>query len=164
MKNSLASGLTRTAIYVTTMEMRAGQLENDVFSTPAMIGLMERTCVDLTEPHLDENEQTVGIHVDVYHLAPTRIGQSVTVTAELTEVKDNKLRYSVSAINDQGIKIGAGNHRRAVINTKRFANEQVKWKGASHETLFLPALTLRSQDKDCPGREKPPPRTHRVRP
>ena len=122
MKTSLASGLTRTAIYVTTMEMRAGQLENDVFSTPAMIGLMERTCVDLTEPHLDENEQTVGIHVDVYHLAPTRIGQSVTITAELTEVKDNKTRYSVSAINDQGIKIGAGNHRRAVIDTKRFAN------------------------------------------
>ena len=122
MKNSLASGLTRTAIYVTTREMRAGQLENDVFSTPAMIGLMERTCVDLTEPHLDKNEQTVGIHVDVYHLAPTRIGQSVTVTAELTEVKDNKIRYSVSAINDQGIKIGAGHHRRAVIDTKRFAN------------------------------------------
>jgi fluoroacetyl-CoA thioesterase len=122
MKTSLAVGLTRTAIYVTTMEMRAGQLENDVFSTPAMIGLMERTCVDLTEPHLDENEQTVGIHVDVYHLAPTRIGQSVTITAELTEVKDNKIRYSVSAINDQGIKIGAGNHRRAVIDTKRFAN------------------------------------------
>ena len=122
MKTSLASGLTRTATYVTTMAMRAGQLENDVFSTPAMIGLMERACVDLTEPHLDENEQTVGIHVDVYHLAPTRIGQSVTITAELTEVKDNKIRYSVSAINDQGIKIGAGNHRRAVIDTKRFAN------------------------------------------
>ena len=106
------------------MAMRASQLENDVFSTPAMIGLMERTCVDLTEPHLDENEQTVGIHVDVYHLAPTRIGQSVTITAELTEVKDDKLRYSVSAINDQGIKIGAGNHRRAVINTQRFANDK----------------------------------------
>ena len=124
MKSSLASGLTRTATYVTTMAMRASQLENDVFSTPAMIGLMERTCVDLTEPHLDENEQTVGIHVDVYHLAPTRIGQSVTITAELTEVKDNKIRYSVSAVNDQGIKIGAGNHRRAVINTKRFANDK----------------------------------------
>lgn len=122
MKSSLASGLTRTATYVTTTAMRASQLENDVFSTPAMIGLMERTCVDLTEPHLDENEQTVGIHVDVYHLAPTRIGQSVTITAGLTEVKDNKIRYSVSASNDHGIKIGAGNHRRAVINTKRFAN------------------------------------------
>ena len=85
-----------------------------------MIGLMERTCVDLTEPYLDENEQTVGIHVEVRHLAPTKIGQSVTVTAELLEVKNNKLRYAVSATNDRGVKIGDGTHRRAVINTERF--------------------------------------------
>ncbi|HEX2930256.1 MAG TPA: thioesterase family protein [Candidatus Binatia bacterium] len=105
---------------MTTLEMRARQLKADVFSTPAMIGLMERTCVDLTEPYLDDDEQTVGIHVDVRHLAPTKIGQSVTVTAELLEVKDNKLRYTVSATNDQGTKIGEGLHSRAVINTKRF--------------------------------------------
>lgn len=120
MKSNVAPGITRSQNYVTTLEMRARQLEVDVFSTPAMIGLMERTCVDLTEPYLDENEQTVGIHVDVYHLAPTKIGQSITVTAELTEVKDHKLRYSLSATNDEGVKIGAGNHRRAIINTKRF--------------------------------------------
>ena len=77
-----------------------------------MIGLMERTCVDLTEPYLDDDEQTVGIHVDVRHIAPTKIGQSVTVTAELLEVKDNKLRYAVSATNDEGVKIGDGTHRR----------------------------------------------------
>ena len=86
-----------------------------------MIGLMERTCVELTEPYLEENEQTVGIHVDVRHLAPTNIGQSVTVSAELLEKKGNKLRYSVSAINDQNVKIGDGTHARAVINTARFA-------------------------------------------
>ena len=122
MKVDLAPGITRTQSYETTLEMRARQLEADVFSTPAMIGLMERTCVELTEPYLDENEQTVGLHVDVYHLAPTKIGQSVTVTAELLAVKDNKIRYSVSATNDKGVKIGAGHHRRAVINTKRFGN------------------------------------------
>ena len=120
MKNSLAPGQTRTATYVTTLDMRARQLEKDVFSTPAMIGLMERTCVDLTEPHLDANEQTVGIHVDVYHLAPTPIGQSVTVSAEVLEVKENKIRYSVSAENERGAKIGVGRHRRAVIDTRRF--------------------------------------------
>jgi len=87
-----------------------------------MIGLMERTCVDLTAPYLDPEEQTVGIHVDVRHLAPTQIGQTVTVTAELLEVKDNKLRYAVSAVNDQGKKIGEGTHRRAVIHTKRFVS------------------------------------------
>jgi fluoroacetyl-CoA thioesterase len=122
MKPELVAGLSRTQTYVTTLEMRARQLARDVFSTPAMIGLMERTCVELTEPFLNENEQTVGIHVDVRHLAATDIGQSVTVTAELLEVKGNKLRYAVSATNDQNVNIGEGTHRRAVINTTRFAN------------------------------------------
>jgi predicted thioesterase len=38
------------------------------------------------------------------------------------EVKDNKILYAVSASNDQGVKIGDGTHRRAVINTKSFGN------------------------------------------
>jgi len=123
MKADIKPGITRTQTYVTTPEMRARQLVADVFSTPAMIGLMERTCVELTEPYLDKNEQTVGIHVDVRHMAPTKIGQSVTVTADLLDVKENKLRYAVSAINDQGTKIGEGLHRRALINTGRFSKE-----------------------------------------
>ena len=122
MKPELPSGITRTQIYETTLEMRARQLKADVFSTPAMIGLMERTCVDLTEPYLNPDEQTVGIHVDVRHRAPTKIGQSISVTATLLEVKENKILYSVSATNDQGVKIGDGMHRRAVINTNRFGN------------------------------------------
>jgi fluoroacetyl-CoA thioesterase len=125
MNEAVAAGITRVQTYLTTLEMRARQLKADVFSTPAMIGLMERTCVELIEPYLDPEEQTVGIHVDVRHMAPTKIGEKVTVTAELLEIKGKKLRYAVSAINDQGVKIGEGMHRRAVINTKRFslANE-----------------------------------------
>ena len=121
MKDGLVPGLTHTQTYVTTQEMRARQLVSDVFSTPAMIGLMEYTCVLLVAPYLDENDQTVGIHVDVRHMAPTKIGQSVTVTAELLEVKDNKLRFALAAVNDQGVKIGEGTHRRALINTNSFA-------------------------------------------
>lgn len=122
MKNGLVPGLTNTQTYVTTHEMRASQLTSDVFSTPAMIGLMEGTCVRLVEPFLDKNEQTVGIHVDVRHMAPTRIGQSVTVTAELLEFKDNKMRFKVVAINDRDLKIGEGTHRRALINTNQFSS------------------------------------------
>jgi fluoroacetyl-CoA thioesterase len=120
MKDGIVAGLRKTQTYVTTIEMRAKQLVSDVFSTPAMIGLMEYTCVLLVAPYLDEDEQTVGIHVDVRHVAPTRIGQSVTVTAELLEINGNKLRFAVSAVNDQGVKIGEGTHRRALINTERF--------------------------------------------
>ncbi len=121
MNEAVAAGITRVQTYMTTLEMRARQLKADVFSTPAMIGLMERTCVELVEPYLDPEEQTVGIHVDVRHMAPTKIGEKVTVTAELLEIKGKKLRYAVSAINDQGVKIGEGMHRRAVINTERFS-------------------------------------------
>jgi predicted thioesterase len=120
MKDGLVPGLTHIQTYVTTPAMRATQLTTDVFSTPAMIGLMEGTCVRLMAPFLDENEQTVGIHVDVRHMAPTKIGQSVTVTAELLEVKDKKVKLAVSAVNDHGIKIGEGTHRRALINTAQF--------------------------------------------
>jgi len=121
MKNGLVPGLKYSQTYVTTLEMRAQQLIADVFSTPSMISLMEQTSVKLTEPYLDENEQSVGIHVDVRHTAATRIGQSVTITAEILEVKDGKIRYAVTATNDQGVKIGEGRHRRAVINQKKFA-------------------------------------------
>src|SRR5215475_5988859 len=121
MKDGLVPGLTHMQTYVTTLEMRAKQLVSDIFSTPAMIGLMEGTCVRLVAPYLDENEQTVGIHVDVRHFAPTKIGQSVTVTAELTELAGNKLRFAVAAVNDRAIEIGKGTHRRALIDTRRFA-------------------------------------------
>lgn len=122
MKADIIPGLIYSQTYQTTAQMRATQLtSSDVFSTPAMIGLMEGTCVRLTAPYLDEGENTVGMHVDVYHLAPTKIGQSVTVTAEVLDIEGNKIRYAVSATNDAGVKIGEGKHRRAVIQTKKFA-------------------------------------------
>lgn len=122
MKSELKPGLTQTQTYETTAQMRATQLTDDVFSTPAMIGLMEGTCVRMTAPYLDQDENTVGMHVDVYHLALTKIGQNVTVTTEILEVDGNKIRYAVSAINDAGVKIGEGKHRRAVIRPKKFAD------------------------------------------
>lgn len=123
MKDGLTPGLAHKQNYVTTPEMRAKQLGSNVpsiFSTPSMIGLMERTCVELLTPYMDENEQTVGIHVDVKHLAPTHIGQSVTIAATLLEIKDKRFRFSVEATSDHGVKIGEGIHRRALINVKEF--------------------------------------------
>jgi fluoroacetyl-CoA thioesterase len=123
MKEGLVPGLRYTGTYVTTLDMRARQLAADVLSTPAMIGLMERTSVELATPYLEEHEQTVGTHVDVRHRAATRIGQSITVTAELLECAGNKLRFAVTAVNDQGVKIGEGIHRRAVIRNNQFGQK-----------------------------------------
>jgi fluoroacetyl-CoA thioesterase len=74
------------------------------------------------EPFLDPGEQTVGIHVDVRHMAPTKIGQKVTVSAEVVEINGNKVRFKVTAINDGGVKIGEGTHRRALIQMQQFSS------------------------------------------
>jgi predicted thioesterase len=125
MKEGLTPGLTHKQTFLTTPEMGVkhfGAGVPSVLSTPAMIGLMERTCVECLTPYMDEGEQTVGFHVDVRHLAPTRIGQSVTITATLNEVKEKRFRFVVEATNDQGVKIGEGIHRRALINLKQFTD------------------------------------------
>jgi len=120
MRNDIKPGLKHSQTYETTERMRAPQLTDaNVFSTPSMIGLMEGTCVRLTAPYLDDGENSVGMHVDVHHLAPTKIGQSVTVTAEVLEIAGNKIRYAVSVVNDAGVKIGEGTHQRAVIRPKK---------------------------------------------
>ena len=55
-----------------------------VLSTPHMIGYMERTCRDTVLPLLDAGCDTVGTHVNVWHVAAAPIGMSVTFTAEIT--------------------------------------------------------------------------------
>ena len=123
MKDGLAPGATRERTWVTTPDMGVrhfGEGMPSVLSSPMMIALMEQTCVELLSPYMGDGEQTVGFHVDVKHMAPTTIGQRVTVKATLQEVKEQRFRFAVEAINDQGVKIGEGTHRRALINIKQF--------------------------------------------
>ncbi len=86
-----------------------------VFSTPSLVGLVERAAVAAVQPHLPEGQTTVGYEVSVRHLAPTPIGMRVRAVAELLEVQGNKLLFKVEAF-DQERKIGDGTHRRAVVS------------------------------------------------
>src|SRR5215470_1959822 len=71
-----------------------------MFSTPSMIGLMEGTCVQFLTPHMDTGEQTVGFHIDVKHLAPTKIGQNVRAKVTLNEIKGRRLLFTIEAFNE----------------------------------------------------------------
>jgi len=57
-----------------------------VFATGFMIVLMEWACTELLAPHLDAGEGSLGVHVDVSHLAATPSGMTVTVDVECVEV------------------------------------------------------------------------------
>jgi len=91
-----------------------------VLSTPHMIGHMELTCRDAVLPLLDAGFDTVGTHVDVYHLAAAPVGAVVTFTAEVVAVDGRRIQFRVEAWDEQE-KIGEGTHERAVINVARFA-------------------------------------------
>lgn len=126
MKDTLKPGMFFEHTITTTPEMGITHLGPNaprMFSTPAMIGLMEGTCVQFLTPHVDTGEQTVGFHVNVKHLAPTTVGQKVTAKVTLNEVKGRRLLFTVEAFNEDGTKIGDGSHERAVISIDRFAKQ-----------------------------------------
>jgi len=90
-----------------------------VFATGFMIVLMEWTCLQLLAPHLDAGEGSLGIHVDVSHLAATLPGMTVTVEAECTEVQGRKVTFKVRAHDGIDV-IGEGRHERAVVAWDKF--------------------------------------------
>jgi len=94
---------------------RTGREGDDVLSTPSLLDLMEKACIEATEASLPEGSPTVGYAVDgLRHLAPTPIGEKVRVHAVLTHVEGNRLTYSVEAFEGEK-RIGVAIHKRAVI-------------------------------------------------
>ena len=97
-----------------------GQRMPRVFATGFLVGLVEFACIKFINPHIDwPHEQTVGIHVDLSHIAPTPPGLTVTVKGTLDSVEGRKLRFSVEVFDDKE-KISAGRHDRFIINAEKF--------------------------------------------
>lgn len=92
-----------------------------VFATGYLIGLIEWTCIQAVNPHLDwPREQTVGTRVQVSHSAPTPPGKDVVVEVEVTAVEGRRLDFRVSA-RDDAATICEGTHERFVIDAAKFA-------------------------------------------
>ena len=90
-----------------------------VFATGYMIVLMEWTCTQLLAPHLDAGEGSLGVHVDVSHLAATLPGMSATVDVEVSEIVGNRVAFKVKA-HDGIDLIGEGRHERFVVSWDKF--------------------------------------------
>ncbi len=91
----------------------------EVYATPAMIALMEKTAMLSVIPYLPTGHGSVGTEVNVKHLKATPIGQTVTCESELIEVDGRKLIFKVVARDEEG-EIGHGTHTRFIIDTAKF--------------------------------------------
>lgn len=92
----------------------------DVFATPAMIALMEKTAWQSVAPYLEEGQGTVGIRLEISHDAPTPFGMTVTCESELVEIDGRRLVFEVTAKDEHGTVIGQGRHERFIISEKKF--------------------------------------------
>jgi len=91
----------------------------EVFGTPMMIYLMEVASSEAIQGYLPEGWVSVGVGVDIQHLAATPVGFTVTAKAEVVAVSDKTITFKVEAY-DNVEKIGEGAHVRAPVQMARF--------------------------------------------
>ncbi len=93
----------------------------EVLATGFLVGLLEWACIEALNPHLDwPREQSVGVRINVSHLAATPAGLTVTVDLKLDRIDGRRLYFTVSA-HDSVDTIAEGTHERFVVDAGRFS-------------------------------------------
>ena len=93
-----------------------------VFSTPCMVALMEGAACEAIAEAVPEEKTSVGIELNIAHIAATPVGMEVRAEAEVTAVEKNIITFRVEAFDESG-KIGEGTHKRAVVTAQRFLDK-----------------------------------------
>lgn len=90
-----------------------------VLATPMLVDYFEIACHRLLEPSLAPGQGTVGVVVDIRHLAATPRGMRFKVRAEVAEVEGRRVAFKVEA-SDEAERIGEGRHERYIVDMDRF--------------------------------------------
>lgn len=115
-------GMKREEVFTvgpTHLASHVGSGAVSVLSTPSMIAFMEATSLHLLAEHLPEGYSSVGVNVNISHLAPSLPGVQVSVTAEVLHLEGSLVELAVQ-VWDGSELVGDGTHRRAIIDEARF--------------------------------------------
>lgn len=96
-----------------------GSGDMPVLATPMMMALMENAAMLAVKDSLEEGMTTVGGHIESSHLAPTKIGEKVMATAEVTRVDGKKIFFKISAYCGETL-LGEGTHLRFIVDRQKF--------------------------------------------
>jgi predicted thioesterase len=101
----------------TAIAMGSGDVP--VLATPRLVALCEEACCMAVAGGLGQGETTVGMRVQLDHLAPTAVGGNVVAEATLEKVEGRRLTFTATANDDHGL-IGAAKLTRVVVERSRF--------------------------------------------
>ncbi len=115
-------GLKHTSELVvndTVTAISVGSGDMPVLATPSMLALMENAAMLAVADALPEGCTTVGGHIESSHLKPSKIGDKVFATAEVTKVDGKKIEFKVSAFSGETL-LGEGSHLRFIVEREKF--------------------------------------------
>src|SRR3546814_9998249 len=78
-----------------------------VLATPRVVALCEEAAIVAVGDGLPVGQTTVGMRVQIDHLAPTSVGSSVAAEATLEKVEGRRLTFTVSVSDHCGL-VAAG--------------------------------------------------------
>ena len=105
---------------VTAIAIGSGDMP--VLATPMMMALMENAAMLAVKDKLPEGSTTVGGHIESSHLKPSKVGDKVSVTAEVTNVDGKKIEFKVAAYSGDTL-LGEGTHLRFIVDRERFLSK-----------------------------------------
>ena len=117
--NAVARSLGLSDGEVLVVDVRPRHITLDVLATPRMIALVEETAWKSIAEHLEPGMGSVGIRVDIRHLAATPVGMKVWCETVVSEVEGRKLSFH-AAVYDEAGKIGEGAHERFLVDEVKF--------------------------------------------
>lgn len=101
----------------TAKAMGSGGL--DVLATPELVAMVENACYQHLESEIAKEKTTVGGFISLEHVAPSPVGATITIKANLYERDVNKVVFSFSAYEGEK-KVGKGNHERFIVDKDQF--------------------------------------------
>lgn len=93
-----------------------------VLATPRLVALCEEAAVAAIADHVDGDSTSVGMRIQLDHLAPTMAGAPVTAEATLEKVSGRRLVFTVSVSDPRGL-IAAGKVTRVIVDIERFLDK-----------------------------------------
>jgi predicted thioesterase len=134
---NLEKGLKGVAQMVVSPDNMAEKFSRPMppsFATPMLVSLMDNAAIEAVKKALPPGYITVATSITIKHLAPTPEGMTVTAQAELIDVFQNRLIFTVTAF-DEMEKIGEGKVERFIIDLEKFSQKVLDKKKKEESPL-----------------------------
>ncbi len=91
----------------------------DVLASPVLISWMEKCAWQSVLPYLEKGTDSVGTFIEMKHLSPTPVGETIECTCILIDIQERQLSFEIQATDSAGV-IAKAIHKRFIIDIQSF--------------------------------------------